>query len=147
MDFTGTAYTPHAAPPDSAPTAPTGSGDVGAAKSFHDIEKYVKDESIRLKLNMGLEANNTTVNTELSSVDEPLPMKDEVSNDYQIIQSSGNENDCLVHSLLTALSPTFRTLDVNGKNTIASNFRRGILVALYDKLIDTKNNQREKMNR
>ena len=173
MDFTGTVYTPPATVSDAAAgsstapdaagsstaPAPTDSDDasapasvpvsaptdaaVDAAKSIHDdIEQYVKSESTGLTTE--LEDSKTTVVAVLSHEDEPLPMKGEKPTEYQRMQSSGNENDCLVHSLLTALSSTFRTLDVNGKNEIASKFRRKTLVALYDKLINTKNNQREK---
>ena len=161
MDLTGTvdtAATPAVlvvpATPDAAPPAvlvvPVPVSDhvsgtvVGAAKSLNDIETHVKAESTRLNLTTGLEVVNTTLNKELNVNDEPLPIEDATSSEYQRMQSSGNENDCLVHSLLTALSPTFRTLDVNGKNTIASKFRREILVELYDKIIATKKTDIEK---
>jgi len=45
--------------------------------------------------------------------------------DWQMYTTSGNENDCMIHALLTDCSPTFRTLDINTKNTIASTYRRG----------------------
>jgi hypothetical protein len=60
--------------------------------------------------------------------------------DYQIMKSSGHENDCLVHSLLTSCSATFRKLSLDGRNTIASEFRRTVLVLLFDRLLKQSQN-------
>jgi hypothetical protein len=43
---------------------------------------------------------------------------------------SQSANDCLIHSLLTAISPIFRKLDSSNKNIIAYNFRRIVLLTL-----------------
>lgn len=56
---------------------------------------------------------------------------------FQRMVSSPNKNDCLIHSLLTSLSPTFRTLEKENKDLIASNFRREILWTLLNDSKDT----------
>ena len=43
------------------------------------------------------------------------------------IQTSGNENDCLIHSILTCISEDFARLHIENKNIIAYYFRRHIL--------------------
>jgi hypothetical protein len=66
----------------------------------------------------------------------PFPF-DNIDNnptDYQIMKSSGHENDCLIHSLLTSCSSTFRKLSLIGRNQIASEFRRTVLVSLFERL-------------
>ena len=46
------------------------------------------------------------------------------------IQTSGNLNDCLIHSILTCVSEDFRKLKKNDKDIIASAFRRIILPSI-----------------
>ena len=46
--------------------------------------------------------------------------------EYQPMFSSANESNCPSHSLLTALSPTFRKLLQKDKDTVAQKFRRRI---------------------
>lgn len=58
----------------------------------------------------------------LSSAPRNLPSP---INEWQIYYTSANSNDCLIHSLLIDLSPTFRTLNQEKKNTIARQFREG----------------------
>ena len=41
----------------------------------------------------------------------------------QRLHASPNENDCLIHSFLTVISPTFRKLAKKTKDTVASQFR------------------------
>jgi len=41
--------------------------------------------------------------------------------------TSGSENDCLIHSVLTTCSPAFRLQNDTVKNNVASFFRRNIL--------------------
>ena len=50
-----------------------------------------------------------------------------VDNNAIIIQTSGNSNDCLIHSILTCVSDVFSRLSINHKNVIAHFFRRYIL--------------------
>ena len=46
------------------------------------------------------------------------------------IKTSGSNNDCLIHSILTSISSQYRTLDGIGKKIIASYFRRYIFSIL-----------------
>jgi len=55
-------------------------------------------------------------------IDVPIPPQ---LAGWQMYTTSGNENDCMIHALLTDCSPTFRTLEIDTKNTIASIYRRG----------------------
>jgi len=48
------------------------------------------------------------------------------------MKSSGNGNDCLIHSFLSGVSPSFRKLTLKTRNRIASDFRRIILPELDD---------------
>ena len=52
----------------------------------------------------------------------PLPKP---INDWQVYYTSADSNDCLIHSLLMDLSPTFRTLKQIDKDSIAREFRIG----------------------
>ena len=54
------------------------------------------------------------------------------TNNYERMFSSGNDNDCLIHSILTAVSKSFRTLTKDDKDKIASYFRRKILVDVFN---------------
>jgi hypothetical protein len=54
------------------------------------------------------------------------------TNNYERMFSSGNDNDCLIHSILTAVSKSFRTLTKDDKDKIASYFRRTILVDIFN---------------
>ena len=62
------------------------------------------------------------------TVDEKQ-LKD-TDNNYAVINTSGNRNDCLIHAFLTGVSPIFRQLSETDKNTIASYFRRVVLLWL-----------------
>ena len=44
--------------------------------------------------------------------------------EWSRIATSGNENDCAIHTIMTALSPTYRKQPVDVKNTLASQFRK-----------------------
>ena len=44
-----------------------------------------------------------------------------------LMYALGNNNDCLIHSFLTCISPTFRTFEERIRSTLASYFRRFVL--------------------
>jgi len=52
--------------------------------------------------------------------------------------SSGNKNDCLIHSFLTSTSGTFRKLRKQDKDVIANYFRRIICTQIMDDMIINK---------
>jgi hypothetical protein len=43
--------------------------------------------------------------------------------DWQIMESDGNGNDCLIHSFLTVTCPNFRRLELDDKRAFARSFR------------------------
>lgn len=88
---------------------------MASTNSINDIEKWVAGQLrvIRIKGNSVLEVKK----------DVPIPTPQLAG--WQMYTTSGNENDCMIHALLTDCSPTFRTLDIDTKNTIASTYRRG----------------------
>jgi len=55
---------------------------------------------------------------------------------FKRIQSSGNNNDCLIHSILTATSEQFRDLPKQAKDLIATYFRYNILQKLFKAYMD-----------
>jgi len=54
----------------------------------------------------------------------------EIANDWDVIYSSGNNLDCLIHSILTATCSNFRRLEQDDKNEFANFFRRKIFLNL-----------------
>jgi len=52
--------------------------------------------------------------------------------------TSGSENDCLIHSVLTTCSPAFRLQNDTVKNNVASFFRRSILSQMTSFTLDEK---------
>ena len=120
-----------------------------AADSYKAINTWVQEKIVELNLQAekGTEAN-TAVRDVLTPADQLL---DEIHfpgeiTKYQRMVSSGNDNDCLIHSFLNALSPEYRTLRRAGKDPIASYFRRNILADLYSDLI-TKGDEIGELNR
>jgi hypothetical protein len=122
-----------------------------------EFERYLKDDGTRefsiatlltykdlnaviniIINNFGYRATDTISTIErkvilenLSNVTErQIPIPQNLS--LKIIQTSGNENDCLIHSLLTVVNDYFRFLNIEHKKIIASFFRRVFLPQLYD---------------
>jgi hypothetical protein len=98
--------------------------------SIDAVEVWVKAKATKLDITLG-DQSMTKPENDLS-IDEYSVFGDI---GLRRMKSSGNDNDCLVHSLLTSTSETFRKMDKGGKDVIASLFRRTILVNLYDSLI------------
>lgn len=119
---------------------------VKAANSYEAIETWVRAKIGELNIAqeyIGTEANtrpvlNLTVNDKLLDVDFPNG-----TINYQRMQTSGNDNDCLIHAILTALSPSFRTLTKEGKDPIASYFRQKVLSDIFTDIRDSRNKKRE----
>ena len=64
---------------------------------------------------------------------------------YQRMSASANNNNCLPHSLLTALSARFRALPQDGKDTVADMFRTHIMFKIVDQTFgQTMNMNRQK---
>jgi hypothetical protein len=55
-----------------------------------------------------------------------------VVDDFESIETSIHKNDCLIHSFLLLVSPSFRKLTKKEKDLFADIFRRGILPKLYE---------------
>ena len=55
-----------------------------------------------------------------------------VFSNFERMISSSNNQDCLIHSLLTSLSGAFRQLNKTGKDCIATYFRLYIMVPIVD---------------
>jgi len=83
----------------------------------------------------------TRVRADLDEVPESVHLLGWLDNTFQRMEASGNTNDCMIHSFLTCLSPTFRrtlrktasTLHIREQrvgDSIASLFRRTILPSL-----------------
>jgi hypothetical protein len=81
---------------------------------------------------------NLTVNDKLLDIDFPNG-----TTNYQRMKTSGNDNNCLIHAILTALSPSFRTLTKEGKDPIASYFRQKVLSDIFTEIRDGRSEKRE----
>lgn len=51
--------------------------------------------------------------------------------DFESVDTSANKNDCLIHSFLIVVSPSFRKLKQDEKDTFADQFRRVLLPRFY----------------
>ena len=98
------------------------------AFSYDAIERWVSVKANSMERREGA----TRTVKQLQSDQLPKESKDLFAG-FERMVSSGNQNDCLIHSLLTSLSPTFRTLEKADKDSIASNFRREVLWSLLNK--------------
>ena len=103
-----------------------------------DVDAWVKAKVTELDIKLGDESL-TTVQEDLT----PEEYSVFGTTTLRRMRTSGNDNDCLVHALLTSMSETFRKLDEGAKNTIAGLFRRTVLVELYDTLIKQNPNKEE----
>ena len=54
-----------------------------------------------------------------------------IKDEYQSVNTSSHDNDCLIHSFLIDVSPSFRKLTLKEKNSFANTFRRSLLPKLY----------------
>ncbi len=85
--------------------------------SFDDIDKWV----IQF-----INTKKMTLQTVQLSQSSNSFSKDDLNiftGKWVIYNTSGNENDCMIHSLLTDCSDTFRKLILNDKNIVAREFR------------------------
>ena len=97
---------------------------------FKNISNYTEiDDWVLKKTKKMLKNGKTEIKRKLSEVEKPLKDTD-TFNDYNVVFTSANRNDCLIHAFLTAISNTFRQLDQTDKNIVASYFRRIILLWL-----------------
>lgn len=93
-----------------------------------------------------LSSDNTTVRITLPH--EELSVKefpDKINlNNFKIMNTSGTNNDCLIHAFLTSVSQKFRLLPTENKDEIASEFRRSILLDIYSNSDFTTNREEKK---
>ena len=92
-----------------------------------NLSPYDAIESINSWVSNFIQSNNIVQNeTDIIDVIRKLNYTDDVLgvNNWEVIKTSGNINDCMVHTILTASSPIFRKLNAEDKNIVASAFRR-----------------------
>ncbi len=87
-------------------------------KSANSMEEWVAARVLEFELLL----NGNIRPSEFNGGHPPYPPE---LADWTIIYASGNSNNCLVHSLLTLTSPTFRQLSDDNKNRLAQAFRIG----------------------
>jgi len=169
------AQAPVAPAPPPVPQIATSSADmkVKAADSYLAIDIWVQAKIKELsnsidKSHIGTEANtglvvkgNLRVKADKDSPDDNLLPTLQLAggtDKYQRMVSSAGagaqpafplytgNNDCLIHAILTALSPSFRTLKKPPKDLIASYFRRAILLDIYNQLISERGGPNNEIN-
>ena len=97
---------------------------------FKNISNYTEINDWVLKKTEQMSKNGKTeIKRKLSEDEKPLKDTD-TFNGYNVVITSANRNDCLIHAFLTAVSNTFRQLEETDKNIVASYFRRIILLWL-----------------
>jgi hypothetical protein len=86
--------------------------------SFEDIEiwvlHYINTNNIEVTTNVNLKISGNNFDKDNLNI---------FTGKWQIYQTSGNDNDCMIHSLLNDCSNTFRKLKEDDKNTVARYFR------------------------
>ena len=114
-----------------------GSGQVHRAQAAYDPNQIYTLQSIEAIQNwVDHEANNMETNHTLHST---YTLQNNQFNGYERMYSSAGEsdlksaNDCLIHSLLTAISSLFRKLSRDNRNQIAFAFRRVVFVELLNR--------------
>jgi len=73
------------------------------------------------KDSLGDEDVNTYVSRNVGSA-----MKNRALDVFVTLYSSGNNSDCLIHSILTVTCQNFRRLSRSDKNVVANNFRKNV---------------------
>jgi len=97
---------------------------------FKDNINYTEIDEWVLKITSQMSKNDITEIKRDLSVNEK-PLKDTYTfNDYKVVKTSANRNDCLIHAFLTGVSSEFRRLQQKDKDIVASYFRRIILLWL-----------------
>lgn len=90
---------------------------------------YDKNDDLSNLIKILITTNNFDIGTDNTTEGNTIDLY-ELNNKYGAtqIETSGNSNDCLIHSILTCVSEDFRKLKQKiDKDTIASAFRREIL--------------------
>jgi hypothetical protein len=117
---------------------------VKAADSWQAIDVWVLEKIQELKVQQSdlKDENESTavIGPLLVTEDLPFGLPGSVAC-YERMFSSGHNQDCLIHSFLNALSPTFRRLVMSRKNEIAKYFRINVVVDLYNELIAREGDQ------
>ena len=88
-----------------------------------DLNLWINNEAINMIKNSQTPVVSTLLEAELPN---------RKLSGFQRMRSSGNNFDCLIHSFFTSINFNFRTLTENDKNTIATKFRRKVLVSLLN---------------
>ena len=108
------------------------------SKSYEAIETWVNAKIVK---NSYKTYSEEEVEKQKTSGRGPIPKERlpkiggtviEPFNRLEKMHSSGNNLDCLIHSLLRATSPSFRTLMEEDKNVLANYFRKNIVYSVID---------------
>jgi len=113
--------------PVSAPVPAPVAAPVPVNAPAHELESWISEKAKNMEKN-----GETKAVKELQADELPKDSNDAFTG-FERMVSSGNQNDCLIHSLLTSLSPTFRTLKKADKDSLASTFRRELFLDLLNK--------------
>ena len=103
------------------------------SSNWKDIDKWVKTYGALHNLKLDNDESKMTVEKQQSeftkdTIAQTLKIPDSIKTQLpvKIIQTSGNNMDCMIHSFLLGVSLTFRKLNLSDKNNVASYFRRNI---------------------
>jgi hypothetical protein len=104
-------------------------------RSIDEIDRWVR----RIAECMAVKNGDTTIaNSDQIGPDQFSHGVRTISGSFGILQGGqlmnalGNNNDCLIHSFLTCVSPTFRTVVEEARMKIAGYFRRFILPTIQN---------------
>jgi len=113
-------------------------GNLPPIQSVDTVEAIVSGflEQYKAKLNSFLKTNEEETTTWIPFTDD---LKNEfiTMNNFRIQDCRGINNDCIVNSLLTCLSPTFRRLEGEFKDKVASYYRYEHLLPMYIEFIQS----------
>jgi hypothetical protein len=104
-------------------------------RSINEIDQWVR----RIAECMAIKNGSTTIaNSDQIGPDQFSHGDRTISDSFgfleggQLMNALGNNNDCLIHSFLTCVSPTFRTVVEEARMKIAGYFRRFILPTIQN---------------
>ena len=98
------------------------------------LQKYEKKETIQLDVLQNLTGQIPTIADTTTLLSPPPPYQ---GGTWNIYVTSGDNNNCLIHSFLMATSPLFRRLETNNRQVIARLFRsKYFAITILDSLND-----------
>ena len=110
--------------PQQGPQGPT-----SYPKSPEELDQMIQNFCKSRSIKQGVDELSSVIHTPFLNQWDPANRHQAANNalsmqNWQYIYTSGNANDCLIHSFLTCCSPTFRKISTNGdKDVVARHFR------------------------